>query len=48
MYTYEELLNIIKTLRGPEGCPWDRKQTHDSLKACMMEEAAEVVSAIRM
>lgn len=48
MYTYEELLNIIKTLRGPEGCPWDRKQTHDSLKACMMEEAAEVVSAIRI
>lgn len=48
MYTYEELLNIIKILRSPEGCSWDRKQTHDSLKSYMMEEAAEVISAIRI
>lgn len=48
MYTYEDFLNIIKTLRSPEGCPWDREQTHQSLKPCMTEEAAEVVSAIRI
>lgn len=46
-YTYEDFLRIIKTLRSENGCPWDREQTHQSLKPCMMEEAAEVVSAIR-
>ena len=47
-YTYEEFLEIIKTLRSENGCPWDREQTHTSLKACMMEEAAEVLAAIRI
>ena len=47
-YTYEDFLEIIKTLRSENGCPWDREQTHESLKACMMEEAAEVVSSIRI
>lgn len=47
-YTYEELQEIIRTLRSDHGCPWDREQTHESLKPCMMEEAAEVVSAIRI
>ena len=47
-YTYEDFLEIIKTLRSENGCPWDREQTHQSLRPCMMEEAAEVVAAIRM
>lgn len=46
-YTYEDFLEIIKTLRSENGCPWDREQTHQSLRPCMMEEAAEVVAAIR-
>jgi len=47
-YTYENLLEIIRILRSGNGCPWDREQTHQSLKPCMMEEAAEVLSAIRI
>lgn len=47
-YTYEDFLEIIKTLRSENGCPWDREQTHESLRPCMMEEAAEVISAIRI
>lgn len=47
-YTYEDFLNIIATLRGENGCPWDREQTHMSLRPCMMEEAAEVMAAIRI
>lgn len=47
-YTYEDFLEIIKTLRSENGCPWDREQTHTSLKPCMMEEAAEVLAAIRI
>lgn len=47
-YTYEEFLDIIKMLRSENGCPWDREQTHASLKPCVMEEAAELVSAIRI
>jgi tetrapyrrole methylase family protein/MazG family protein len=40
------LLNIVSFLRGPEGCPWDRKQTHESIKKNIIEEAYEVVDAI--
>ncbi len=47
-YTYEDFLEIIRTLRSENGCPWDKEQTHYSLRPCMMEEAAEVVSAIRI
>lgn len=46
--TFEEFLKIIKTLRSENGCPWDREQTHTSLKPFVMEEAAELVSAIRI
>ena len=48
MTKFEELQNIIARLRAPGGCPWDREQTHDSLRPCMMEEAAEFVSSIRI
>ena len=47
-YTYEDFLEIIKTLRGENGCPWDRVQTRESLKPCMMEEAAELLASIRI
>jgi ATP diphosphatase len=40
------LVNIVATLRGPEGCPWDREQTIDSLKPYVLEETYEVLEAI--
>jgi len=40
------LVEIMATLRSPEGCPWDREQTIDSLKPFVIEEAYEVVHAI--
>lgn len=46
-YTYEDLLKIVKDLRQPDGCPWDRAQTHESLNECMIEECYEAVSAVR-
>ncbi len=42
----EKLIGIMKKLRSPEGCPWDREQTHKSLKKCLMEECAELMDAI--
>jgi MazG family protein len=42
----DRLLGIMKKLRGPGGCPWDREQTLDSLKADLIEEAYEVIDAI--
>ena len=48
VYTYEDFLDIIAMLRSENGCPWDKVQTHDSLRPCMMEEAAEVLAAIRI
>src|SRR5690606_27636182 len=37
---------IIATLRGPNGCPWDQKQTHESLKKYLLEEAHEFIAAV--
>ncbi|MGV3488448.1 MAG: nucleoside triphosphate pyrophosphohydrolase [Tuberibacillus sp.] len=45
-HTFPRLRDIIRILRSPEGCPWDRMQTHESLRKYMLEEAFEVVSAI--
>lgn len=42
----KELIEVIAKLRSPEGCPWDREQTHRSLKPHMLEEAYEAVDAI--
>ena len=42
----EELIRVIAVLRSPEGCEWDRKQTHMSLRPNMIEEAYEAVDAI--
>ncbi len=42
------LVDIVRHLRSPEGCPWDRKQTHESLKPMLIEETAELLDAIDM
>lgn len=43
---FETLVEIVRKLRSPEGCPWDREQTHSSLRQFAVEEAYEVVEAI--
>ena len=43
---FRRLYEIVQTLRGPEGCPWDREQTPESIRANLIEEAYECVSAI--
>ena len=45
-YTFDDFVEIIRRLRAPGGCPWDRGQTHESLKKHMVEEANEVLDAI--
>jgi tetrapyrrole methylase family protein/MazG family protein len=42
-----ELIDIVKTLRGPNGCPWDREQTLESLTPYIIEEAYELVDAMK-
>lgn len=42
----EELIAVIAKLRAPDGCPWDRAQTHSTLRPNMLEEAYEAVDAI--
>ena len=46
MKEYERLVEIVAKLRGEGGCPWDREQTHESLKRHVIEEACEVVAGI--
>lgn len=43
---FNDLLKIMEKLRGPEGCPWDREQTPESLKKYLIEESYEVLEAI--
>jgi tetrapyrrole methylase family protein/MazG family protein len=43
---FNDLLDIMDTLRGEEGCPWDLEQTHESLKRYLIEECYEVLEAI--
>ncbi|GLH63886.1 nucleoside triphosphate pyrophosphohydrolase [Parageobacillus sp. G301] len=45
-HRFETLRRVIATLRGPNGCPWDRKQTHESLKRYLLEETYELFEAI--
>lgn len=45
-YTIDDLLSIVETLRGENGCPWDRAQTHNSIKKYMIEETYEVIDAL--
>jgi len=43
---FQRLVAIVERLRGPDGCPWDRRQTHRSLRPYLLEEAYEVLAAI--
>jgi tetrapyrrole methylase family protein/MazG family protein len=43
---FDQLVTVMSCLRGPGGCPWDRKQTPESLKPFLIEEAYEVLEAI--
>lgn len=45
-YSYKGLVALMARLRGPGGCPWDRKQTHKSLLKYLREESREVADAI--
>ncbi len=45
-YTMNDLLEIMKRLRADDGCPWDRVQTHQSIKRSMIEEAYEAIEAL--
>ena len=46
MKEFDELVEIMARLRGPEGCPWDREQTHESLTGHLIEETYELVEAL--
>ncbi len=45
-HPFEKLLELMETLRGPDGCPWDLEQTHETLKPMLVEEAFEVLEAL--
>lgn len=45
-YDFEHLNEIMRILCAPDGCPWDRAQTHESLRTCLLEEAYEVIDAV--
>lgn len=45
-YTIDDLFEILSILRGENGCPWDRVQTHESIKKNMIEECYEAVDAL--
>ena len=45
-YNINDLLNIMRILRAPDGCPWDRVQTHESIRQNFIEETYEAVEAI--
>ena len=46
LYTFDQLVNIMRKLRAPGGCPWDAEQTHESLTRYLLEETYEVIEAI--
>lgn len=45
-YNFDDLVEIMKFLRAPDGCPWDRVQTHESIRSNFIEETYEVIEAI--
>ena len=45
-YHFEDLVTVVKILRGEGGCPWDREQTHKSIRNDLIEETYEVIEAI--
>ena len=48
MAQIDELINVVRRLRSEDGCPWDKIQTHESLKPELIEEASEVLSGINV
>ncbi len=48
MKSFDELKEVVRKLRAPDGCPWDKEQTHSSLKPGCIEEAAEVLCGINV
>ena len=48
MEAFDELTEVVRRLRAEDGCPWDREQTHMSLKPACIEEAAEVICGINV
>ena len=45
-YNFDDLVEIVSLLRAPGGCPWDREQTHESIKRNLVEESYELIEAI--
>ncbi len=45
-YSFEDLVNVVRCLRQPDGCPWDKEQTHKSIRQDFIEETYEVIEAI--
>src|SRR5512138_3023279 len=43
---FQALIDLMAALRAPDGCPWDRKQTHESLKPYLLEETYEVLEIL--
>ena len=48
MQSFDELKGVVARLRAKDGCPWDREQTHTTLKSSCVEEAAEVICGINV
>jgi len=48
MNSFDEFREVVRRLRAPGGCPWDREQTHASLKPGCIEEACEVICGINV
>ena len=45
-YNFDDLVRVVELLRAPGGCPWDREQTHESIKRNLIEEGYELIEAI--
>ncbi len=46
IYTFDDLIDIMKVLRGDNGCPWDKAQSHQSIKYALLEEACEAMESL--
>lgn len=46
MHTFDDFVKVVAELRSEHGCPWDRKQTFESLKKCLTDETQEVLQAV--
>ena len=46
VYDARDLAKIVEILRAPGGCPWDREQTHESIRTDFIEETYEVIEAV--